>query len=252
MPGNELPILKRGQPLPASHYEQVTRAANGVRSVTGDKQYIAADFRHGHLAIRWVGPTVTGAGSSIQRFKVVSMFPTYMACVTWDGETAGQENVHVARSWLGQADYPEGQEIYAAQPRGGTALVDHLEKPISWIDITPVPYAVPCVIEEIHADHLVVHPWGQSEQWLVAKPRLLQQNINNYSTLSLMESVDAQTVEVYDGENTGIWKIAPAYAVDDVIYVAFWRLTGVEVEGVNLTLQDTNEDARAWVEVLED
>lgn len=130
----ELPILPKGTPIPATHYEQVTRGHNAVRRVTGDKRYIAADLRAGSLTIQWVGPTVAAAGSIIRRFKVKSTTTDWLVCRLWDGTTEGANDIKVARAFPDRINYPVNRVIYATQPTGGTGITDGDGAPVTWLD----------------------------------------------------------------------------------------------------------------------
>ena len=115
-------------------------------------------------------------------------------------------------------------------------------------------------IKSIANDYLVVNTWdglilGATDLY-VAKPRMLQHGLTRYAHLVSITTVDTQTVNVETtDEITGQWKVAPAYAVGDLIQVASSRITGItaSIEAIttDLTMMDQNEDARAWVEIPE-
>lgn len=112
-------------------------------------------------------------------------------------------------------------------------------------------------IQSIENDYLVCKTWDGTtlgtDAVKIAKPWLLQHQIGRYATAITLASVDSQTVNVgFADDVEATWKVAPAYAVDDLIQ-AVARLTGVtetiEDEAIPLLMMDINHDARAWCEI---
>lgn len=108
------------------------------------------------------------------------------------------------------------------------------------------------LIKDIGNDHLVCREWdGQSEgtlDVLVAKPQLLQHDVDLYPQLTTLVTVDEQTVTAGDGSGTETWVVSPAYTADLSEVLASPFASGLTVGGQPVLLMDTNMAGRVWAE----
>lgn len=81
----------------------------------------------------------------------------------------------------------------------------------------------------------------------VAKPSKLRHTASNYSDVSSITTMGAQSIRVtYTGGAQEVWVVTPNYRTLDLIHIAEVGYTGVTVSGEDLTWIDLNIDARAW------
>jgi hypothetical protein len=84
-------------------------------------------IQDGEAWVEWI--VIGGAGSPVVRMRIMSVQADYLTCRTWDGATAGTDDILVAKLTTERANaahggYAAGNEIWAFIPAGGTGVSD--------------------------------------------------------------------------------------------------------------------------------